>query len=277
MNNVTSSQQNVRKSWIIVLLFIVFLATIGFLIGKLPGSMITAFFGTLYALIALFQSDRLILSSLKAKKILRENNAHLYATVRELAEAGGLPTPELYYLEDTCVNILSLGQSQTAGKLIMTTGLVERLTGPEAEAAFAHELAHIKMLDTRLGALTTTIIGIFPFYAELLHRKGKLFYPVTFILNLFSPLSALLMHLVLSPKREFEADATGVLITRYPEGLSKTLRALTETPHKPRHVMRATAHLFLTNPYGSHTRDWFTLLFMTHPPLSERIKVLESL
>jgi len=277
-----ASATNVRRSWIILLLLVLFSATLGFLIGKLfdagyLGAGLATLAATLYAAICYVLADRLILFSLKARKILRENNVHLYQRIAVLSQQAEILPPELYYIDDSAMNVLSLGKNPNKGKIILTKGLMEKLSAPEIEAALSHELTHIKVQDTRLGALTTLTVCGFPFCAELLRRHGPVFLPFALLLSLFSPPSALLLHLVISPKREFEADAAGALITRYPQGLAQALEKITQDPYSVATAMNATAHLFIVNPFSGKANRSASSLFNTHPPIAQRIKILQSM
>jgi heat shock protein HtpX len=175
------------------------------------------------------------------------------------------------------MNILALGRTPRTAKLVMTTSLIENLTSPEAEAVFAHELAHIQARDTAVGVLTTTVVGIFPFSAEVLKRTSRFLLPLSLLFSIFSPLSALFMHLSLSPKREFEADAAGVLITRYPEGLYTALEKLGTQHDKLRHNLRALAHLWIVDPSQTGSGNQRVTVSLTHPKLEERVKILQSM
>lgn len=273
---------NIRKSWVILLLLVLFSATLGFLIGKLfdsgyQGAGIAAFMAVVYAAMCYFASDQLILRSLRAKLIVRENNVHLYQRIAVLSQQAETLPPALYYIDDTAMNILSIGRNAKNSKIVLTKGLMEKLSAPEIEATLSHELAHIKTQDTRVGTFTTLTVCLFPFYAELLRRHGPFFLPFVLFLSLFSPLSALLLHLVLSPKREFEADAAGVLITRYPQGLAQALEKITQDPYSVATAMNATAHLFIVNPFSNKANRSASSLFNTHPPVAERIKILHSM
>jgi heat shock protein HtpX len=278
----TATSQNSRKGWTILILFVVFSATLGFLVGKVfdagfTGAIVGLIFSLAYSIFALLFSDGIILATLAAKPILRENNLHLYERVKKLAEETGIPIPELFYVDDTAMNILSLGNSHKNGKVVLTRGLIDKLSAPEIESVVAHELFHIKTLDTQLGSLVTTVVGIFPFIAETLKRRSVLFLPLSLLFSLVSPLSGLLIHIVLSPKREFEADAAGILITRYPTGLIHALEKITQDPYSVRHATLATAHFFIVNPFHGKANRAVSGLYNTHPPLQERIKVLESM
>jgi heat shock protein HtpX len=276
------SSQNIRKAWLILILFVLFSTTLGFLIGKLfdhgfLGAGIASIVATIYAALTYFSADSLILNSLKAKRILKESNLHLYQRVQQLAHEAGVHAPELYYIDDSAINILSLGSAKATGKIVITKGLMEKLATSEVEAVIAHELIHIKSADTLPGSYATIIIGIFPFYAELLKRKNIIFYPLSLVLSLLSPISALLLHSVFSPKREFEADAGGVLITKFPAGLAQALEKITQDPYAVHTAVQASAHLFIVNPFQGKANNTSSSLFNTHPPVQERIKILHTM
>lgn len=282
MKKQVSASTKSGKGKVILFLLLAFSATIGFLVGKLfdsgfLGSFIGVGMGTAYGILVFLFSDKLILASLKAKPILIENNAHLYKRVGEIAQEMHIKPPLLYYIDDSAMNILSLGKSHDSGKIVITKGLMEKLTSSEVEAVMAHELAHIKALDTETGEYVATVIAFFPFMAESLRRKSPLFLPFSFILSLFSPISGFFIQSTLSPKREFEADAYGVLTTRYPQGLAQALEKITQDPYSVHSALHATAHLFIVNPFHGKANRAASSLFMTHPPVQERIKVLQEM
>lgn len=282
MNYLPSASHNSRKATLILVFLVIFSATIGFLIGKsydagFTGAGIATALSICYAVSIVFFSEKVILNSLSAKEIARESNTQLYHRTAELARTIELPIPALYYIDDTSMNALALGRSHAHGKIVITKGLMEKLTTSEIEAVLAHELSHIKSLDTKINQYVTLTVALFPFIAETLRRKSILFLPFSFLLSLLSPLSAVFMHVVISPKREFEADASGALLTRYPQGLAQALEKITQDPYSVRTALHATSHLFTVNPFHGKANRSASSLFTTHPPIQERIKILRSM
>lgn len=282
MKQQKEASYNARKSRLILLLLPVFSSTIGFLLGKLfdagfTGAAIGLCLGLVYCCIVYLFSTRILLTSLKAKPIVLEQNAHLYNRVWELAGIMGVTKPTLYYIDDSAMNILSVGRNQSDAKIVVTKGLIEKLTTAEIEAVIAHELAHIKNGDITIGEYAALVVGFFPFVSETLKRRSDLFLPFAVLFSLFSPLSGLLLQTVLSPKRELEADVSGVLVTRFPDGLAQALEKLTNDPYSVRTALHATAHLFIINPFHGKVNRSASSLFMTHPPTEERINILKEM
>lgn len=243
----------------------------------IPGAYLGGGIAMIYALICYFTADSLLLSTLKAKRIVQEQNTHLYTKVHALAKAAHIVTPQLYYIDDSAMNILSLGKNESQGKIIITKGLMEKLTSAEIEAVIAHELIHIQRNDTQTQEYAALIVAIFPFMAEKLRRTNVLLLPLAFLFSLLSPLSAFFMQIVLSPKREFEADASGMLLTRHPQALADALQKITHDPYSVHAAMQATAHLFIVNPFHGKANRSASILFTTHPPVQERIKILQEM
>lgn len=265
-----------------LLLLIAISATIGFLIGKLfdagfVGAGIGLVAGSIYSSTVFFFSTKLILASLQAKPISLEQNAHLYKRVWEIAGEMQIAKPTMYYINDSALNVLSLGTPQSDPSIVITKGLMDKLTTAEIEAVIAHELAHIKVKDTIVNEYLTLTAGIFPFLAGTLKRKSKALLPFAVFFSLFSPLSGLLIQAAVSPKRELEADATGVLVTRFPQGLAQALEKLTTDPYSVATALQATAHMFIVNPFHGKANRSASSLFMTHPQIQERIAILQDM
>ncbi len=298
MNIYNAVDSNKRKTVVIILLFVLFITTIGFVYGKASGG-----YGVSYAVIAFifaiissvgsfFFSDRLVLATTGAQKIEESDNPELYHIVENLAIADGLPMPEVYIVNDPSPNAFATGRDPKHAVVCCTTGTLQRLNKTELEGVIAHELSHVKNYDIRVMAIVAILVGFVAILADMFmrsmwfrgndrdedNRGNGIFLLLGIVFAILSPLVATLIQLAISRKREFLADASGALLTRYPEGLASALEKISSDPRPTRSATSATAHLFIVNPFkGKQAGAWLAGLFNTHPPIEERIKILREM
>jgi heat shock protein HtpX len=295
MNIYSAISQNKWKTWLIMAFFIIFITTIGYVYGQATG------YGASYAGIALviagimsfgsyFYSDKLVIATTGAQEIQKKDNPHVYNIVENLAIGDGLPMPKVYILHDPSPNAFATGRDPKHGVVVVTTGLLEKLNKPELEGVLAHELSHIKNYDTRLMGIVAILVGFVVIFADIFMRSfwfrgsssernnNNIFLIIGIVFAILSPIIATLIQLSVSRKREFLADASGALLTRYPDGLADALEKIAKDPRPVKEATNATAHLFIVNPFkGKEAGAWFSSLFNTHPPAEERIKILRSM
>ncbi|MCX7973482.1 MAG: M48 family metallopeptidase [Candidatus Aminicenantes bacterium] len=243
-----------------------------------------------------YWSDRIILAISRARPLEKREYPFLYHTVEGLALAAGLPRPACYLIDDSAPNAFTAGRSPRRAFIVVTRGLVEKLNRLELEGVIGHEMAHIKNHDTLLQTLTAVMVGIIVllsdwwrrsiFWAQprrLDKRKGwgsqlqGLWLILGFFLVIIAPFVAKLIRLAISRQREFLADAEGVRLTRYPPGLASALKKIAEDKEPLEVANRATAHLYIVNPLKEEWHRKISRLFMTHPPIEERIAALEKM
>jgi heat shock protein HtpX len=238
-------------------------------------------------------SDKIVLFLSRAKEIKKEDAPELYKIVENLCLTAGLPLPKIYIINEEQPNAFATGRDKNHAVIAVTSGLLKKLEKVELEGVIAHELSHILNRDILLQTVVVILAGIVAILADTflrisffggLRRRQERSYFDLFILilaifvALLAPLAATLIRLAISRKREFLADASAVLLTRYPEGLARALEKISadQTPLKV--AQNATAHLYIVNPFKGKEKDyWLTKLFMTHPPIEERIRVLRSM
>lgn len=291
----TLAESNIRKTWIYLGLFFLFIVFIGWLISYFLESWIffwiALIFGILMNISSYWYSDKIVLAIAKAKKITRKDNPELYRIVENLCITAGLPVPKIYIMEERQPNAFATGRNPENAVIVVTQGLLDRLDRTELEGVISHELAHIGNKDMLLATVIVVLVGVIVLMTDFFYRisfwgsgsrsrktKGSLIGLVALILVVFAPLLATLIRLAISRKREFLADATGSLLTRYPEGLARALEKIAndETPLKV--ANNATSHLYIVNPFrGRESKSWLHKLFMTHPPVEERIKALREM
>jgi heat shock protein HtpX len=295
MNVYSQIDSNKFKTWLIMALFIAFITTLVYIYGKASG------YGLSYAGIALiisglisftsyFYSDKMILGMSGAKKIKKEDNPKLFRVVENLSIAAGIPIPNVYLLNDSAPNAFATGRDPKHAVVCATTGLVDKLTETELEGVVAHELSHIKNFDIRVMSIVSILVGLVALLADFFLRSmwysgdrdrdskaQSIFLVIGIVLAILSPFIATLIQLAVSRKREFLADASAVLLTRYPEGLALALDKIAKDKEPLEAANNATAHLYISNPFKNINKHWFTNLFNTHPPIEERIKILRSM
>jgi heat shock protein HtpX len=238
-------------------------------------------------------SDNIVLAMSGARPATRSRDFNFFTTAENVSLANGLPMPKLYVIDDPAMNAFATGRDPRNASICVTSGLLEKLERRELEGVVAHELSHVKNYDIRFMAIVAVLAGTIAYASDMFMRnlwwsRGRsrdddrndsgIFMILGIVLALLSPLIATLIQLAISRKREFLADASGALITRYPEGLARALEKINRDKTVMQSATNATAHLFIANPFkGKEIRSWFAGLFNTHPPLSERIRILRSM
>ncbi len=291
---------NRRKSIVLVIVFVAVVVLIGWVFTRLlqagPGGLIIAIaFATATSLTGYFAGDRIALATAGAQgPIQKSDSPALYNLVENLCIANGQPTPAIYVIPDRQINAFATGRDPKHSSLAVTVGAVEQLKNEELEGVLAHELSHVKNEDVRYMTLVAILVGLITLLSNYFWRwswlggrrrsnndNGNQLQAVLMIVGLvlliLAPLIGQLIQLAVSRKREFLADASGALLTRYPEGLARALEKIRDTTAEPLHsANHATAHLFFSNPFGPVSTG-LAKLFSTHPPIDERIKALRQM
>lgn len=279
---------NKRKTVFIMLAFVAFVGLLSWLFVKFMGGapIITIGFlvgSIIYALISYFAGSKMALAVNGAKEIQKQDNPRLWRMVENLAITEGLPMPKVYIMEDPALNAFATGRDPNHSAVCATTGILDALDDSELEGVLAHELGHIKNYDIRVSmiafALTTVISLLADFILHMVWFRDSddtppLFYALGIIAAIIAPIVATMIQLAISRKREYLADATGALTTRYPEGLARALEKISQTSSVTRKQNTSTAHLFFANPLKS---GGIAGLFSTHPPIEERISRLRGM
>lgn len=273
--------------WMFLTLFVWFLTAYFDLDLSLVG--LAFIFSGLTSFLGYYYGDKLILTISQARPADREKDFMLYTVIQNISLAAQIPEPKAYVIEDTAMNAFATGRDPQHAVVCATTGLLRRLDRSELEGVIAHELSHIRNYDTRLMSLVTVLVGIVSLVGDWIlrgagrSRNRKEGSSVIWFIGLFflmlSPLVAQLIKLALSRSREFLADASGVMITRYPEGLARALEKISADQEPLEAANKATAHLYIANPLRNHHDGVgrFASLFQTHPPVQERIKRLRHM
>lgn len=284
--------KNIRLTWVYITLFLAFVIGVGYVFaGAMQSSgilYIAVAFSVGTSVISYWWSDKIVLKMSGAKPLTFESHKEIYRIVENLAITAGLPIPKIYFIEDSALNAFATGRNPEHGVICLTTGIIDRLDKAELEGVIAHELSHIGNRDTLISTVVVILVGFVALLADWFRysamfggnrdsdsgRSHPAFLIAGIVLSLLAPLAALLIQLAISRKREFLADASGALLTRYPDGLARALQKISGDSEPLEAANRATAHLYIANPFKGRS---VAKLFMTHPPIEERIAALRGM
>ncbi|MES2409775.1 MAG: M48 family metallopeptidase [Patescibacteria group bacterium] len=298
----THQRENITKTWALMLVFFAFITFLGYFASYYynnPGIFVFAVILSVVMNIGSYWfSDKIALSVSGAHEIQMKDNPELWRIVENISITAGLPMPRLYIISDASPNAFATGRNKNHSAIAVTTGLLERLNKTELEGVIAHEFAHIGNRDILLQSVIVVLVGLIQIFADWMIRisfygggsrdrenNNPIMGIIGFALLILSPIIAIIIQLAVSRQREFLADATGALITRYPEGLASALEKISDY-HRPMvRVNKATAHMFISTPLGGDADgdgipdkeqkvSWVAKLFNTHPPIQERIDAL---
>jgi len=292
--------QNRRSTFFLMFLFVVlltgFATAIGIVVGLPPQyAVIVAVPVLLFALFSYYASTRVTLAISGARPVTKEDEPELYRTVENLCIGAGLPMPQVYVIEDGAPNAFATGRDPDHAAVVVTRGLLQKLDHQELEGVIAHELSHIGNYDIRIMTIVVVLVGIVALMADLMLRltiygagarrsnRGRsggsaaiVIYAIALLAIILTPIAAQLIRLALSRQREYLADASGALLTRYPEGLARALEKIAADPDPLEQANKATAHLYIVNPLHEH-KSFLNNLYATHPPIEKRIALLRAM
>jgi len=293
----TEQDRNVRKTWILMSVFFLLIIGLGWFFSYYYNSAFILYFAVIFSVLtnigSYWWSDKIVLAMTRARQIQKEDNPVLWNIVENLSITAGLPMPRLYIVEDSAPNAFATGRNKEHAAVVVTTGLMSMLDRTELEGVIAHELSHIGNRDILISTIVVVLAGLVVMLSDIFLRshmwggrsrdsgRGNQAQTILFLIGIvfvvLSPIIATVIRLAISRKREFLADASGALLTRYPEGLARALQKISQYGGKMQRASNATAHLFIANPFGPEREEktsFFVKLFMTHPPVGERVKAL---
>lgn len=293
----TQAESNTRKTWLLISAFFILIIALGWIFSYLLDSYIILIICVIISILMSFgsywHSDKIVLKLSKAVPVEKKDNPELYRVVENLCIAAGLPLPRIYIINEPQPNAFTTGRDADHAIIVVTRGLLEKLDRSELEGVIAHELAHIGNKDMLLGTVIVILVGIVAMFSSLFLRisfrggmrrrnsrgsAGAIIMLLGIVAAILAPIAASVIRLAISRKREFLADATGALLTRFPEGLARALEKISGDQNPLKVANNSTSHLYISSPFkGSQSRNWLTKLFMTHPPIKERIKVLREM
>lgn len=295
----THKDENIRKTWVLFALFLAVVIGIGWFFSYLYQNSVILYgvvaFAVFMNIFSYWFSDTIVLSMAHAQPIEKKDNPDLYNLVENLCITAGLPMPRVYIVHEAQPNAFATGRDPKHAVVAVTQGLLDRLDRSELEGVIAHELSHVGNRDMLLATVVVVLVGFISIISDMFMRSamwgsltssdddhggraGGILFVVGIVVSILAPISAQLMHLAISRKREFLADASGALLTRYPEGLASALEKISRSSVPMSVANNTTAHLWLDDPFkGGQKANWLHKLFMTHPPAEERIAALRGM
>ncbi len=275
-------------------MFFVVVIGIGYIFARAWGNSLILYiavgFSVFMNILSYWFSDKIILSMYRAEQVTNESHPDLYNIVENLSITAGLPMPKVYVIPDPAPNAFATGRNKDHAAVAVTSGLLQTLNRTELEGVIAHELAHIGNRDILLSTVVVVLVGFVAILSDMFLRSafwgghrdsdskaGSIFAIFGLILAIVAPIAVTLIQLAISRKREYLADATGALLTRYPEGLASALEKIGSYGGRVNRASKATAHMFIANPFNPGFGKKVANLFATHPPMEERIAVLRGL
>ncbi|MDP3758357.1 MAG: M48 family metallopeptidase [Candidatus Daviesbacteria bacterium] len=272
---------------------VIYVISRGFGYGEVGGLGLTGFALILAGLmnfVSYFWSDKIVLGISGAKPIQKKDNPEIYRLVENLCIAAGLPLPKIYVIDDSATNAFATGRNPKHAVICFTTGILSKLNKQELEGVTAHELSHIGNRDTLLMSVVSVLVGTIALLSDFFMRSmlfggrdrdsrgNTIMLVVAIAAAILAPIVAMLIQLAVSRRRELLADASGVLLTRYPEGLASALLKISADKEPLEVANRGTAHLYITNPLkGQEAKAWLAGLFNTHPRIEVRVKALREM
>lgn len=302
MNLYTQQSSNIHKTWLLMTLFFGIVIVIGWVFSRVfdnPGILYFAVMLSIVMNVASYWfSDKIVLRMHHAKPVELKSYPELYRILENLTIAAGLPMPKFYIIEDAQPNAFATGRNPEHAVVVVTRGLMERLDRSELEGVLSHELSHIGNRDMLVSTVAVVLVGFISILSDMFMRsmwfgsmnrdnEGRgnsagIFVLIGIALSILAPIFASLLQLAISRRREFLADTSGALLTRYPEGLASALQKISAYPRPLATATNATAHLFLHNPFGADSNGarktpFLIKIFSTHPPIEERITALKGM
>ncbi|MEK7647200.1 MAG: M48 family metalloprotease [Patescibacteria group bacterium] len=293
----THQESNIRKTWLLFALFFGAVMAVGFVFGQIYNNSgilyFAVFFSVVMSVTSYWFSDKIVLATSHADPVSKQNAPELYNIVENLAITAGLPIPRIFLIKDSSPNAFATGRNAEHAVVAVTTGLLDILDRSELEGVLAHEMSHIGNRDMLVSTVAVVLVGFVALLSDMFlrsmfwgsfggnrddrGRNGAIIILIGVILAILAPLAASLMQLAISRKREFLADASGAMLTRYPEGLARALQKISQNHTPMKYANNATAHLYIANPLKGGGKHWLSGLFLTHPPMEERIVALRNM
>ena len=292
-NNIYRSQaNNVFKTWVFLILFSLLVGLVGFLLASYFHNPIFFYLGSFLSIgmstWSYWNSGNMVLKMANARPLGGGENMELQKMVEKLSSQAGLPMPKIFIVEDPSPNAFATGRNPENGVIAFTTGILSLLNKDELAGVTAHELTHISNRDTLIMTVVAVMANIIQSIAHFAYYFGGQGSDnrdngvvsgiiATIVIAVLAPLAATLIQLAISRKREFLADSGAAIVTNYPQGLASALRKIHDFPQGMQNINPSIAHLFISNPEkddSDHRTPWYVKLFMTHPPVEERIKAL---
>ena len=293
----TQAESNTRKTWVLMTGFLIFVIAIGWLFSYILNDSIILIIAVILSIVMSFTSywysDKIVLKMAHARLIEKKDNPELYRIVENLCITAGLHLPKIFIINEAQPNAFATGRDAKHAVVAVTQGLLDKLERTELEGVLAHELSHIGNRDILLQTVIVVLVGLVAILSDMFLRisfwggmtrrdsrgsAGTLMLVLGIVAAILAPVAAMLIKMAISRKREFLADASGALLTRYPEGLARALEKISQDTNVMKTANNSTAHLYISNPFrGKKRKSWFAKLYMTHPPMEERVAALRGM
>lgn len=289
------ADSNSRKTFFLITFFLVFVILLGWLFSYVLETSsilyIAVIFSISMSVSSYWYSDKIVLASTHAKPLKKEDNLELYRIVENLSITAGIPMPKIYILNEPQPNAFATGRDEKHAVVAVTKGLLGKLERNEIEGVIAHEISHIKNKDMLLQTVVVVLVGVIAILSDFFLRitmwsrhssdnnnNNVIMIIVALAAAILAPIAASLIQLSISRKREFLADASGALLTRYPEGLASALEKISADGSSLKTANNSNSHLFIASPLkGEMKKSWISKLFLTHPPVEERVANLRGM
>jgi heat shock protein HtpX len=295
----TQQGQNVRKTWMLMSVFLIIVIGLGYVFSRVYNNPTILYFFVIFSvgmnIVSYWYSDKIALTMAGAHPATREQYFDFYTIVENLAITAGLPMPKIFVIEDPSPNAFATGRDKDHAVVAVTTGLLSIMNKTELEGVIAHEMSHIGNRDMLVSTVAVVLVGFVAILSDMMIRMsffglpaqaggrrddregGGIMLIIGIVVAILAPIAATLIQLAISRKREYLADSSGALLTRYPEGLASALEKIRQYGQPMKRQSNAIAHLYIANPTGSGVfAKKVGNLFSTHPPLEERIKRLRE-
>lgn len=285
--------KNKRKTNLLIVIFIMFVIGVGWFFNEFLGYgygavVIAVAISIIMSITSYYHGDKVALKSTGAREIKKEDDPYLWRMVENLSITAGVPMPRVHIIDSASLNAFATGRDPEHASIAVTTGIMKALENEELEGVLAHELSHIRNYDIRVMTIVVVLVGTISLLADFFvrgrmygagrrsgnNKSSGILAIIGLVLLIVSPIVAELIKLAISRKREYLADASGSLLTRYPEGLARALEKISQSKQPLERASSATAHLFISNPFKKRS---ISGLFSTHPPIEERVKRLRSM
>jgi len=282
----------------LITIFLVFITTLGWVFSKVYGNpvifAIAFILSVVMSLGSYWFSDKIVIATTGARPLSEKDAPEVHNIVENLAITAGLPKPRIFIVDSVQPNAFATGRNAEKAIVAVTTGILQIMSRSELEGVLAHEMSHIGNRDMLVSTVVVVLVGVVQLLSDIFIRQMRwgigggdrdrgqaqmIFVLIGIALAILSPIAAMMIQLAVSRKREYLADASGALLTRYPDGLASALQKLANDHTPMRQANHATAHLWLDDPYQGKkkTIGWFAKLFMTHPPIEDRIRRLREM
>lgn len=291
----TKQSSNKRKTFILFAVFLLFVIGLGWFLSYSYGNFYILYIAVGFAIfmniIAYWKSDKLVLKMSKAKLADKKNYKELYNIVENLAITAGLPMPKIYLINTEQPNAFATGRNPEHSVIAVTKGLLEKLDRSELEGVLSHEMSHIGNRDILIATTAVVLAGFIAILADIFlrsfifrglfggnnNRNGGIMMIIGIIVSVLAPFTAILIQLAISRQREYLADASGAMLTRYPEGLASALKKISKDKSPMKVANTSTAHLWISSPFKKGIDSKMSNLFKTHPSPESRINRLLNL